>query len=103
MAANKFFCSKGANKSIVSLSLQEYSEVALGTERWKEILDVENVATQGGRVPNPSYQKVCTGKLNRQGADMGTQYRSVIFYQTKEQEKIAKEVKKEQLLFFETL
>jgi len=33
--------------------------------------------------------------LNRQGADVGTQYRSVIFYRTKEQEKVAREVKKE--------
>jgi peptide-methionine (S)-S-oxide reductase len=31
--------------------------------------------------------------LNRQGADIGTQYRSVIFYQTEEQHKVAKEVK----------
>lgn len=30
--------------------------------------------------------------LNRQGADVGTQYRSVIFYHTKEQEKVAREV-----------
>ncbi len=30
--------------------------------------------------------------LNRQGADVGTQYRSVIFYQNEQQEKIAKEV-----------
>lgn len=30
--------------------------------------------------------------LNRQGADMGTQYRSVIFYHTIEQEKVAREV-----------
>lgn len=31
--------------------------------------------------------------LNRQGADIGTQYRSVIFYQTEEQHKVASEVK----------
>ena len=30
--------------------------------------------------------------LNRQGADAGTQYRSVIFYRTPEQEKVAREV-----------
>jgi peptide-methionine (S)-S-oxide reductase len=30
--------------------------------------------------------------LDRQGADVGTQYRSVIFYHTKEQEKAAREV-----------
>jgi peptide-methionine (S)-S-oxide reductase len=30
--------------------------------------------------------------LNRQGADVGTQYRSVIFYHTLEQEEVAKEV-----------
>ena len=33
--------------------------------------------------------------LNRQGADVGTQYRSVFFYRTKEQEKVASEVIKE--------
>jgi peptide-methionine (S)-S-oxide reductase len=33
--------------------------------------------------------------LNRQGADVGTQYRSVIFYHTKEQEKVARDVIKE--------
>ena len=33
--------------------------------------------------------------LNRQGADVGTQYRSVIFYHTKEQERVAREVIKE--------
>ena len=31
--------------------------------------------------------------LNRQGADVGTQYRSVIFYHTDEQKKVAEEVK----------
>ena len=33
--------------------------------------------------------------LNRQGADVGTQYRSVIFYHTREQEKVARKVIKE--------
>lgn len=39
--------------------------------------------------------------LNRQGGDVGTQYRSVIYYHTAEQEKIAKEVIKEVSPYYE--
>ena len=79
----------------------------------------------GGRVANPSYESVCSGRtghaevvrvefdpgvvtyrdllgvfftihdpttLNRQGADVGTQYRSVIFYHSPEQKAAAEEL-----------
>jgi peptide-methionine (S)-S-oxide reductase len=95
-----------------------------------QLKGVEKVESgySGGKVPNPSYEDVCTGAtehaesiqitfnpkqisfkeilqifftthdpttLNRQGADRGTQYRSVIFYHNPEQEAVAKEVIKE--------
>src|SRR5208283_3610990 len=79
----------------------------------------------GGRIPNPSYEQVCSGRtghvevaeitfdpetisyddllhvfftlhdpttLNRQGNDVGEQYRSVIFYRDEEQHKTAQKV-----------
>jgi peptide-methionine (S)-S-oxide reductase len=66
----------------------------------------------GGHVADPSYEQVCTGTtghaevvqitfvpqiihdpttLNRQGADVGPQYRSVIFYHSPDQEAIARQ------------
>ena len=92
-----------------------------------ELRGVESVESgyAGGRVPNPSYQQVCTGttghaevvrvtydpnvvsyrdllgvffsthdptQLNRQGADVGTQYRSAVFYHTPEQREAAEQV-----------
>lgn len=80
------------------------------------------VGYSGGKIENPSYEEVCTGKtdhaevcqitfdpeiinynelleiffkthdpttLNRQGADVGTQYRSVIFYHNEKQKDLA--------------
>jgi peptide-methionine (S)-S-oxide reductase len=94
---------------------------------FEQIEGVKSVVSgySGGKVPNPSYEQVCTGTtghaevvqitfdpeeityrellevfftihdpttLDRQGADVGTQYRSVIFYRTPEQEKTTREV-----------
>ena len=79
----------------------------------------------GGRVANPSYERICSGAtghaevievtydnslinledllhvffathdpttLNRQGNDIGTQYRSVIFYCTDEEKTLAEQL-----------
>ena len=96
-------------------------------ERVKGVTSVVSGYT-GGKVDNPSYEEVCTGKtghaeviqikfdsavvsydelleifwkthdpttLNRQGADVGTQYRSVIFYHNDEQKEKAESYKTE--------
>ncbi|MFL0353859.1 peptide-methionine (S)-S-oxide reductase MsrA [Xanthomarina sp. GH4-25] len=39
--------------------------------------------------------------LNRQGADRGTQYRSVVFYHNKEQQEVAEVVIKEMAVYYE--
>lgn len=94
---------------------------------YAEIKGVDSVESGyiGGKVPNPTYQQVCTGltghaeaveitydpaqvpfeklleifftthdptTLNRQGPDVGTQYRSGIFFHDDEQKRIAVEV-----------
>lgn len=95
-----------------------------------ELQGVEKVTSgySGGRVPNPTYEQVCSGTtghaeviqieydpekidfsqllevhfkthdpttLNRQGADVGTQYRSVVFYHDQQQKETAEQVIKQ--------
>ncbi|RMF38817.1 MAG: peptide-methionine (S)-S-oxide reductase, partial [Planctomycetota bacterium] len=90
-------------------------------ERLEGVTDVVS-GYAGGRVPNPTYEQVCTGltghaevcqihfdpsqisyeellevffkthdptTLNRQGPDVGTQYRSIILYHNDEQKEAA--------------
>lgn len=96
-------------------------------QRLKGVVAVKS-GYEGGTVPNPTYEEVCTGTtnhaevieisydpakisydellevfwkshdpttLNRQGADEGTQYRSVIFYHNENQKAIAIKYKDE--------
>ena len=41
------------------------------------------------------WESHCPTQLNRQGADVGTQYRSVVFYENDEQRRLAEHSKKE--------
>ncbi len=96
-------------------------------QRINGVVTVES-GYEGGNIPNPTYEDVCTGEtnhaevlditfdpakisydelleifwkshdpttLNRQGADVGTQYRSVIFYHNDEQKDIATKYKED--------
>ena len=73
-----------------------YKEVCTGTTGHAEVcmirydttvISLENLLEVFWKVHDPTT-------LNRQGADVGTQYRSVIFYENEEQRKIAEEYKK---------
>lgn len=72
-----------------------YREVCTGTTGHAEVIQVTYDPAQ------VSYEKLLEAfflshdptQLNRQGADVGTQYRSVIFYHNEEQKVLAKRVK----------
>lgn len=123
--------SKQPSQASISRSL-EVATVAGGCfwcteavfDQLKGVVKVES-GYSGGKVPNPTYDDVCSGEtghaesiqitfdpsvisygdllrvfltthdpttLNSQGADVGTQYRSAVFYHNPEQEKIARQI-----------
>ncbi|MDA1107455.1 MAG: peptide-methionine (S)-S-oxide reductase MsrA [Proteobacteria bacterium] len=74
-----------------------YREVCEGTTGHAEVVQV---AFDASVIPYKEILEIFftfhdPTTLNRQGADSGTQYRSVIFYHTPEQQAVAKEVMQE--------
>ena len=73
-----------------------YKEVCKGTTGHAEVAKIEydsNIITFE-QILNVFWQAHDPTTLNRQGNDIGTQYRSVIFFHNKEQKEIALESKK---------
>lgn len=90
-------------KSVVSgyaggtLPNPSYEQVCTGTTGYAEVVQI---TFDPGKITYRDLLEVFftihdPTTPNRQGADVGTQYRSVIFYHTQEQEKAAREVIRE--------
>ena len=83
-----------------------YEEVCTGTTEHVEVLQIkysENIITFDDII---DYFWLCHDptQLNKQGPDVGRQYRSAIFYFTEQQKLIANESKKQkQILFTNTI
>ena len=74
-----------------------YEEVCSGTTGHAEVCQVtyDPSKVTYGELLKVFWQVHDPTTLNRQGADVGTQYRSVIFYHTEEQKRLAENNKKE--------
>lgn len=74
-----------------------YEDVCTGTTGHAEVIEVTYNPQQikYDELLEVFWKSHDPTTLNRQGADVGTQYRSVIFYHNEEQKKIAEQYKKE--------
>ncbi|MBM4168669.1 MAG: peptide-methionine (S)-S-oxide reductase MsrA [Ignavibacteria bacterium] len=73
-----------------------YDDVCSGTTGHAEVVQItfDPTRVSFGRLLEIFWDSHDPTTMNRQGADVGTQYRSVIFYHTQEQKKLAEESKR---------
>lgn len=85
-AISGFSGGKNANPS--------YEDVSTGSTGYVEVVQItfDKTVTNLNEIFQVFFTVHDPTTLNRQGADVGTQYRSVIFYQNKEQEMQAKSI-----------
>ena len=76
---------------------QSYREVCMGITGHAEVVQVayDRTKLNYADVLKAFFESHDPTQLNRQGNDVGTQYRSVIFYHSPEQKKVAEEIKAE--------
>ena len=91
---------KGVTKTTVgylggTLQNPTYKDVCNGNTGHAEVVQIEYnpIEVSYQELLNVFWQMHDPTSLNRQGADIGTQYRSAIFYQTEEQKKVSEESK----------
>lgn len=80
-----------------NLANPSYEDVCTGTTGHAEVIEVtyDPLKISYDELLEVFWKSHDPTTLNRQGADVGTQYRSVIFYHTPEQKEIAEKYKKE--------
>lgn len=80
-----------------SVANPSYEDVCSGTTGHAEVIEVtyDPVKIKYDELLEVFWKSHDPTTLNRQGADVGTQYRSVIFYHNDEQKQIAEKYKKE--------
>ena len=72
-----------------------YNDVCTGTTGHAEVIQVvyDPAVIPLAKILEIYFKTHDPTTMNRQGADIGTQYRSVIFYRNEEQKKVAEEIK----------
>lgn len=80
-----------------SVKNPSYKEVCLGTTGHAEVCQIifDSTKISFDELLAAFWKSHDPTQLNRQGEDIGTQYRSVIFYQNENQKKLAEKYKKE--------